>query len=122
MGRYYSGDIEGKFWFRVQSSGDGEFFGCEANVLTIIDYYAEDLEEAEIGLQKCFEALGEYKIKLDQFFSEHSAYNDKQLAETLNVCEAKAQTLLLWYARRELGEKIINCLKEKGHCEFEAEL
>ena len=29
MGRYYSGDIEGKFWFGVQSSTDGEFFGAE---------------------------------------------------------------------------------------------
>ena len=24
MGRFYSGDIEGKFWFGVQSSGDVE--------------------------------------------------------------------------------------------------
>ena len=27
MGRYYSGDIEGKFWFAVQDSDDAEFFG-----------------------------------------------------------------------------------------------
>ena len=26
MGRYYQGDIEGKFWFAVQSSADPEFF------------------------------------------------------------------------------------------------
>ena len=29
MGRYYNGDIEGKFWFAVQSSNDADFFGCE---------------------------------------------------------------------------------------------
>jgi hypothetical protein len=29
MGRYYHGDIEGKFWFAVQSSNDADFFGCE---------------------------------------------------------------------------------------------
>ena len=29
MGRYYHGDIEGKFWFGVQSSTDAEFFGVE---------------------------------------------------------------------------------------------
>ena len=29
MGRYYDGDIEGKFWFAVQSSDDGEFFGAK---------------------------------------------------------------------------------------------
>ena len=27
MGRYYTGDIEGKFWFAVQSSDDADFFG-----------------------------------------------------------------------------------------------
>lgn len=25
MGRYYNGDIEGKFWFGVQSSNDADF-------------------------------------------------------------------------------------------------
>jgi hypothetical protein len=29
MGRYYHGDIEGKFWFGVQSSYDADFFGVE---------------------------------------------------------------------------------------------
>ena len=29
MGRYYYGDIEGKFWFGVQSSADASFFGVE---------------------------------------------------------------------------------------------
>jgi hypothetical protein len=27
MGRYYNGDIEGKFWVAVQSSDDADFFG-----------------------------------------------------------------------------------------------
>jgi hypothetical protein len=27
MGRYYTGDIEGKFWFAIQSSDDASFFG-----------------------------------------------------------------------------------------------
>ena len=31
MGRYYHGDIEGKFWFAVQSSQDADFFGSEAS-------------------------------------------------------------------------------------------
>jgi hypothetical protein len=29
MGRHYYGDIEGKFWFAVQSSYDADFFGVE---------------------------------------------------------------------------------------------
>ena len=29
MGRYYSGDIDGKFWFAVQPSDDANYFGVE---------------------------------------------------------------------------------------------
>jgi len=29
MGRYYHGDIEGKFMFGIQSSNDADFFGVE---------------------------------------------------------------------------------------------
>ena len=31
------------------------------------------------------------------------------------------QELLQWYARLELGEKILKCVKENGECFFEAE-
>jgi hypothetical protein len=37
MGRYYSGDIEGKFWFGTQSSDDATHFGV--NPLLQYDYY-----------------------------------------------------------------------------------
>jgi hypothetical protein len=30
--------------------------------------------------------------------------------------------LVEWYARLELGEKILKCVEEKGECQFEAEL
>ena len=51
MGRYYHGDIEGKFWVGVQSSDDGEFFGAQEsrnhsyNDQMIIDYYKEHFKE-----------------------------------------------------------------------------
>ena len=32
MGRYYNGDIEGKFWFGVQSSDDADFFGVDGHL------------------------------------------------------------------------------------------
>ena len=59
MGRYYSGDIEGKFWFGVQSSDDGEFFGARELEPNYITYIVEDIKEVEEGLEKCKEALGE---------------------------------------------------------------
>ena len=33
MGRYYQGDIEGKFWFAVQSSNDADFLVKKALVV-----------------------------------------------------------------------------------------
>ena len=37
MGRYYHGDIDGKFWVAVQSSTDADFFGVEGEV-THVNY------------------------------------------------------------------------------------
>ena len=37
MGRYYEGDIEGKFWFGVQSSDDADFFGCEGRPPSVLE-------------------------------------------------------------------------------------
>ena len=53
MGRYYQGDIEGKFWFGVQDSEDADFFGCEgeARFLTY-SFSTEDLPNIEKGLVK----------------------------------------------------------------------
>ena len=58
MGRYYEGDIEGKFWFAIQDSDDGEFFGAEQQESNWIDYYL-DKEEFELsdGIKKCKKAL-----------------------------------------------------------------
>jgi hypothetical protein len=120
MGRYYNGDIEGKFWFGVQSSDDADFFGV-SGAQSYLDYFydKDDLPEVNLGINKCLEKLGENKEKLDKFFDEHDSYNDEMLEEEgfENVSE-----LLRWYARLLLGEKIRNCLVENGTCSFNAEL
>jgi hypothetical protein len=41
MGRYYYGDIEGKFMFAVQSSQAGCRFGAEEMEQSTIDYFVE---------------------------------------------------------------------------------
>ena len=53
MGRYYNGDIEGKFWFAVQSSDDADFFGQQGEA-RFLNYYfdAEDLPKIEEGIKK----------------------------------------------------------------------
>ena len=63
MGRYYHGDIDGKFWVAVQSSTDADFFGVEGEV-THVNYYftKEHLDKVKKGIEDCENCLGEYKI------------------------------------------------------------
>ena len=119
MGRYYSGDIEGKFWFGVQSSNDGEFFGAEENT-SRISYYADDLETAKKGVKECIDKLGDNLQKLDTFFEAHNGYNDEMLESETGIKNVKE--VLVWYARLQLGRKIVECIEENDYCEFEAEL
>ena len=133
MGRYYSGDIEGKFWFGIQDSNDSEFFGGEVLEPNHTIYYFEkdnDYQDVLDGIKKCVKALGEYKQKLDDFFKTNNRYTDKMVAECLGIPQSEDQKLfgnkrvseiLGWYARLELGEKIKQRLDETGYCEFEAE-
>jgi len=122
MGRYYNGDIEGKFWFAVQSSDDGEFFGCEEQEQSHIQYYTEDLKKVNMGVKKCLKELGEFKEKLDKFFKEKDSYNEKMLEKYLKISGDKVNELLKWYARLDLGLKIQKCVKENDSCSFDAEI
>ena len=47
MGRYYHGDIEGKFWVAVQSSTDAEYFGVQGHT-SHLDYYFEKEDAAKV--------------------------------------------------------------------------
>jgi hypothetical protein len=148
MGRYYSGDIEGKFWFGVQSSDDASSLGgfpeyvygdedvdgdeeerYEEDAIGLLYRFGpeqeEDLSEA---IYKCKKELGEFIEKLDKFFEENDSYNDSNLAlalgvdGSLGVDESKVRFLLVYYARLKFGEKIQNCLNENGQCNFTADL
>lgn len=124
MGRYYSGDIEGKFWFGVQNSDDASFFGGTELDPSYINYQFEksDLPNIEKGLEECTKELGIYEEKLNKFFEEKDSYNDEQIAKALAISEDKVHKLLQWYARKELGQKILDCVKKQDYCNFEAEL
>ena len=125
MGRYYSGDIDGKFAFAVQASDDASFFGGQESEPNYINYYFdnEDLPDIEEGLATCKENLGEYNEKIKNFFAKNKAYSDEQLAkEELETTLEKTKELLTWYFRQQLGKKIYDCVKKQGDCSFEAEL
>ena len=123
-GRYFSGDIEGKFWVAVQASDDASFFGGNASKPNYINYYFEkgDLPDIQNGIEKCKKELGDYKAKLDKFFDRENGYNDEMIVKEFEITKEKVKTLLEWYARLELGEKILKCVEENGECSFVAEL
>ena len=121
MGRYYNGDIEGKFMVAVQSSDDADFFGVKGKPPEeFLEYYfdKDNLAEIKEGIETCKRILGDWKKKLDDFFKTRSGYNRKMLQDEIGL---KDWSMLEWYARLELGEKILKCVEEKGECQFEAE-
>ena len=124
MGRYYTGDINGKFWFAVQSSDDANFFGVhgEQNGNLEYCYDEEHLPQVRGSVQKCKDTLGEDKDKLDNFFKGKDGYNEEMIMSALCWSKHRVVSQLVWYARLKLGEKILKCLLEKGECCFEAEL
>ena len=129
MGRYYNGDIEGKFWVAVQSSDDADFFGASGTERIVanpsLDYHFtkdEHLKDIKKGIKECEKELGTWKEKLDKFFKDNNGYNAKMIEDQLELKEEKSKELLEWYARLELGNQILECVMKQGDCSFEAEL
>ena len=128
MGRYYHGDIEGKFWFAVQSSTDAEYFGVQGHASHLNYYFQEsDKDAVKVGISECERYLDSYnknyKKKLDDFFDKAETYNNEMLMPILGTSSEKdVRRILEWYARLLLGEKILKCIEENGECSFEAEL
>tara|TARA_R110000744_G_scaffold43055_3_gene96791 strand:+ start:1689 stop:2063 length:375 start_codon:yes stop_codon:yes gene_type:complete len=123
MGRYYDGDISGKFAFAVQSSDDADFFGCVGEPPTELHYYFDEdhLKQIKKGIKECLENLGNWKDKLDKFFKENNGYNDKMLEDQIGLKGDKIKEMLVWYARLKLGKEILECVQEQQSCHFVAE-
>jgi len=127
MGRYYHGDIEGKFWFGIQNSTDANFFGGEEYQTQEMNYFFDknDLDDIKEGIITCKDKLGKNKKRLDKFFDTNDGYNDnilqeywlKEYQDHINVYHD-----LQWYARLLLGEQILECVEEDDSCSFTAEL
>ena len=131
MGRYYDGDIHGKFWFAVQSSRDAIHFGGREELEDQEAFYyfnTDDLDSINKGIKEVTEFLGENKALLDKFFDEVTGYDYQMIAELLEITgtpekiQTEALANLVAYARLGLGEQIRNCVIETGECSFSAEL
>ena len=123
MGRYYHGDIEGKFMFAVQSSADADFFGVQGQEAYLHYYFDKDhMTSIEEGIKTCKIELGSWRKKLDKFFKKNNGWNDKMLEDQISLSPEKSKGILKWYARLGLGQKIKKCVEKNEQCSFEAEL
>jgi len=124
MGRYYNGDIEGKFWFAVQASDDADFFGGQQGEPNYIQYNfsEDDLPTIKKGLKECFERLKTPKSTIKNIYKviEDKKFDDETFWKFFKDTDNKKKEE--WLARLDLGLKIFNSVKNTGYCNFEAEL
>ena len=124
MGRWYSGDVEGKFWFGIQDSNAADRFGVTGHQPQEL-YYCfgeEDLPGIYEELKNIRDKLGNNLVLLHKFFEDNTTYSEEKVAEYLNVDEKEAKNILSEYADYDLGLKIADAVETTGQCEFTAEL
>ena len=119
MGRWYTGMIEGKFWFALQSSDAADRFGVIGSSPSYLEYNfgEEDIQGVEDEIKVIEESLGDKKRILDEFFNTNNRYTEEMI-EDLGITLQELSD----YADLKLGIKIRDCIKEQGSCSFEAEL
>ena len=128
MGRYYYGDIEGKFWFGIQDSNAPERFGCCES--SNIRYSISDGEIQKVWdeLMYIIESMGKkVKYLLDKYFTQFGSYTEEIISDYLkehnvDVSNLNINSIISDYADYEIGKKIYKCLKKCNDCEFEAEV
>lgn len=115
MGRYYDGDISGKFMFGVQSSTAADRFGSTYTEPNYVDYYFDEDQLPTINselntLQPAFD-------KVSKFFETRNSFTSKALKEA-DISDQELSD----YADYMLGKQIKDCIEENGSCFFTAEL
>ena len=114
MGRYYNGDIEGKFMFAVQSSCAADRFGCTGfnNYATYYfdESHLDTIHEELAMMQEAYD-------KVAEFFKDKDSWSTQQ-EEEAGISKQEMSD----YADYILGVQIRDCIIENEYCEFEAEL
>lgn len=121
MGRYYYGDIEGKFAVCVQSSYAPERFGAKEDQ-SVISWFVNDLNDIMFGIKDCLRKLKGYRKKIDKYFENRNYYSDEKMSKELGVSEEKLRSMLTDYFDLKLGIQMYKCVKEQGDCCFEGEM
>lgn len=128
MGRYYSGDIEGKFAFGTQSSDAADRFGVTGNTPNYLEYNfsSDDLEELQKELKNIEDAFDGHKRALQIYFDLYKTQDDAPISFFEYIKENDlpelSEHLYSEFYDYLLGKKILNCVLETGQCTFDAEL
>ena len=123
MGRYYNGDINGKFWFAVQDSNCADRFGkngyyneFDETDLVRYSFEKEDLKGVTDELKSIRKNMGDKYKMVKKFFEANNGYNDTMLV----VCGLTPHDVSE-YADLLMGRQIRDSIKSIGRCEFEGE-
>ena len=127
MGRYYNGDISGKFWFALQSSDAADRFGSVGEKPQYLEYYFDEgqLEEITKEVNNIKRNLGSFLKFFDAFFKKENGYTREMMEEAAieaGLDEKLVMEKLSDYADYGLGVEIKNCVEQLGECRFEAEI
>jgi len=114
MGRYYSGDIEGKFMFAVQPSDAADRFGS-TGYREHLDYYFNKEDHMDTVLEE-LAGLKENYEKVNKFFKDKEFYSPDDLKDA-GISDAEMSD----YADYNLGMNIKQGLEEQGEIYFTAE-
>ena len=118
MGRFYNGDISGKFWFGIQPSDCADRFGVIGQQPSMLNYYFDEdnLEDVENEIKFIEDILGNKIETIDEFFEKNNTYKDDDL---LAIGISKID--LREYTDLKLGKQIRDCIIQNGYCDFDAE-
>ena len=102
MGRYYWGDIDGKFGFAVQTSNDADFFG-------VTGYQPSNL-------------IVNHLDKYNKITKDKTHIDVGSVSSQLGINENTFNNFLKVNARLHLGLQIKESIEKNGQCHFKAEL
>ena len=125
MGRYYNGDIEGKMWFAVQESNDADNFGVIGEPSNDLYYHfnEDNIRGINKELAKCRESIGTDSLEImDRYFKKHRTESHQALDDlVIKIGDTEYKKLKEYYARIELGEQILACIRDNDTCSFSVE-
>jgi len=120
MGRYYNGDVEGKFMFAVQGSDAHERFGALELESNYVDYVVYRDNYAEICAELDAIKHKGHIDKVEKMFSKENGWNDEILARHNVTLENLSE-----YADYEIGMQLKEFFDDNpdvDECRFDAEI